>query len=362
VIRLLPPTALPPAPANVGEYIDFVKVVGSLLAVGDRAGNLTLLDLSSPRRPASLSNTYLGREAYSIISGFNEDFPAEIRDVELRDTLLYIITVRYLIVLDISDPTNPSELARIQLPERLNDIEVLGDELWIAIADTYGDRVRLFVLDAADPLAIGVTAKTDLPQTDVGRVRLEGDVAYVTIRDAISAEDLQLFNLSDPRNPSLPYSVGALPAFRAWVRGRIAFVSTGRIFESSAVGAVTEVASVAIVDISDLENPRSLGYIWAPELAADLSVVDDSAFIIGVDVARALRGEYPQQLWFNVANLEDPAHLLVTRTVGLIGEAEGLAVSSGYAYVAAGESGLHVLLAEAAVLIDTLNEEDMRSQ
>jgi hypothetical protein len=125
---------------------------------------------------------------------------------------------------------------------------------------------------------------------------------------------------------------------------------------------VTEVASVAIVDISDLENPRSLGYIWAPELAADLSVVDDSAFIIGVDVARALRGEYPQQLWFNVANLEDPAHLLVTRTVGLIGEAEGLAVSSGYAYVAAGESGLHVLLAEAAVLIDTLNEEDMRSQ
>jgi len=356
------PLRLPPSiPNGFAEGITFIEALGNLLAVGDTSGTLTILDISDPSYPRPLSNLPLGREDYLTYPGFSEDLPVAIRDAELTDNTVFIITVTHLIAIDVSDPSNPTEVGRLELPERLNDIQVRGKDLWIAVADTIGDRGRLLVVDTSKLSQPTLVNEADLPRTNASRVRLEGDLAYVTNREELTAPDLRLFSIRDPANPSDLGAINGLPAFRAWIRGSTAYIATGRRNESKELGQYTEVASIAMVSVSDPDDPHAFGYIWTPELASDLSVVGDNAFVIGDYPWWALApdGTNPFSMWFNVADLRDPSHPIVTRTLDLEGSAEAVAYYRGYAYVAAGQAGLHIVSATAAVLIDTLAGEDL---
>ena len=126
---------------------------------------------------------------------------------------------------------------------------------------------------------------------------------------------------------------------------------------AKAIGFYTEVASVAIVDLTHPENPQTLGYIWTPELASDLAMGDHEAFIIGNEVSPA--GE--SMIWFFLVDLTDPAHTRIARRAQLPGQAEAMAVPGRYAYVAAGYGGLHIVDAAEARLLRTMSANDLRS-
>jgi len=349
----------PPIP-SFGENINFVKAVGQLLAVGDTSGSLTLLDTSDPTRPIPVSNISLGTEDVLAIRDSDMAFPeaAEIRGVEAQDRRLYVITITQLFLFDISDPAKPINLGRTTLPERLNDMQLRGSDLWVVIADTWNDRVLLMVLDASNPSRVIVRSEVELPGTRVARVRMNGDTTFVTVRDNLVAEDLKFYDTSDPAQVPKVYRVRGLPAFRAWVSGQTAYIATGRRDVAKPTGYFTQVASVALVDITHPDDPRTISYIWAPDLATDLSVAGHTAFIIGDQ----LSDDWEPSIWFYVVDLEDPTHPSILHSVRFPGQAQQMTMLGGYAYVAAGDSGLHIVDPAAARLVGTLSATDLRSQ
>jgi len=353
-------TLYPPPIPSFGENINFVKAVGDLLAIGDTGGWLTLLDTSDPTRPIPVSNASLGTEDVLVFRDSDSTFPepAEIRGVEIQNDRLYLITITQLFIFDISDPARPINLGKTTLPQRLNDIQLRGSDLWIVIADTWNDRVVLMVVDVSNPSSVTVRSEVELPRTGVGRVRINGDTAFVTVRDDLVAEDLKFYGISDPAEVPNVYRVGGLPAFRAWVADHTAFITTGRRAAAKPIGHFTEVASVALVDISHPDDPRTIGYIWAPDLATDLAVVGHTAFIIG----DRLSIDWEPSIWFYVVDLEDRTRPSISRSVGLPGQAEQMAILGKYAYIAAGDGGLHIVDAVGAALVRTLSAGDLHSR
>lgn len=343
--------------SEVGEGVLFVKVLGDLLVVGNDQGTLSFLDISDPSRPRLLVHIPLGREEYLTVEGFREDLPVTVRDADVRDEIMFVISVTTLFAFDISDPSNPIELARSELSERLNDMQIRGSEIWIAIADTIGDLDRLLVVDASDPSLPLLVGEADFQDTVAGRIRLAGDLAYVTARGQETAPDLRLFTIGDPAHPTEVRSIAGLPAFRAWVQGSVAYIATGRYVRRQPVGIYTEASSVAVVSVSDPQDPQALGYIWTLQLATDLFAVADDVFIIGDKFPGS--GDMVLTMWFSVADLRDPTQPLVNRTLRLEGLGEALAYRGGYAYIAAGSAGIHIVSATAAVLIDTLTLEEL---
>jgi hypothetical protein len=150
--------------------------------------------------------------------------------------------------------------------------------------------------------------------------------------------------------------LAGLPAFRAWLRDSIAYVATGSVDFHRAFGEYTEAASVAMVDVDDLDHPRALGYIWTPELATDLAVADDYAFILGQN---PIGGGNWERLWFIAADLSDPTQPKIAQSLELDGLAGSLAYRGGYAYVAGGPSGVYVVSAAAGVLVYTLTLDNL---
>lgn len=347
---------LPPSPNQIfGEDITYVTITGGLLAVGDAGGNLTFLDLTDPSQPRPLSNISLGTEQIDSVDVYA---PVEIRNVKVQGTKAYVLTISQLFIFDISDPTRPVELTMVILPAKLNDMQIRGSELWIVIADVENNKILLMELDVSDPSNIQRLGETQLPEISAGRVRMNGDIAYITVRDVNSADDLKFYAIQDPSHISKSARVYGLPAFRAWVSGSTAYIATGRMVRGEDKDYYTEVASVAIVDISNRDDPSSLGYIWTPELATDLVTSAGRAFIVGNQPHQDLG--FPQKLWFNVVDIQDPRRPQILRSTHLLGQADMMALFRRYAYIAAGENGLYVVEAEAASLVRTLQASDLR--
>jgi len=355
------PTPLEGPVPSFAQNISYVAAFDDLLLVGDTSGTITFLDISNPSTPFSLSNTTLERELVSYYGPYKQRVPARFHGAVLLDDRLYLLTSTNLLIYDVSDPTAPTQLSRTTLDEGLRDLQIRLPQVRVASLDPATGAIILTLLDVSDPTHTISIDELRLHQggTDI---LMEADTAYVISVGGPEAQDLRLLNIQDFFNPSPLGEVSSLPAFGASVdRSRI-YLSTGRMEMSRAVGWYTAAASVAIVDISDPTSAHTLGYIWTPSLASDLFVADRSVFVIGNDEGRSMHGQFPPELWFNVVNIEDPRRPLLTRSENFVGTAEAIAFARGYAYIAAGEGGLHIVSAEAAVLIDTLDAEGLRSE
>jgi hypothetical protein len=92
------------------------------LAVSRSNGEIYLFDISNPVNPQQLV-------LYQA--------PSNVYDVEIHENLLFVLTQtpsQDLIILDISDPTLPSLLASLDLPDRGSDAKYdpVGNRLYIA--------------------------------------------------------------------------------------------------------------------------------------------------------------------------------------------------------------------------------------
>ncbi|MEN8163099.1 MAG: PKD domain-containing protein [Acidobacteriota bacterium] len=241
-------------------------IEGSLAVIAG-GSKIVVLDVSEPSDPVEVVTA---------------DFDGYARKTAIDGDVVYVADGSGGIeVLDLSDPENPLPLASVDFPNAYD--VVLHDDFLFVGCDSDGLRV-LDVSDPAAPVVIGT---------------LEG----IRIRpNALSHSNGTLFireydvgvHLVDVSDPSSPIEIGLIaglePLSRPAIQGNMLYVS------NSGYG-------VHIFDITDLNSPTEIGQIYEARFAYGLAAVGQLLFIADL---------YDGSFVFDVANPAEPLVLAAT--------------------------------------------------
>jgi hypothetical protein len=352
---------------RLGDFVNFTKVQRGWLFVADNTGVLTIFYLLNPSQPEAFINIELGyeRRDYEVQPGdpfaeSNDFLAAEVKDVELQDDLLAIATIHRLVLVDLSDRSQPVLLSQTDLSPEITDIQFHGDLMRVLSSERSTGTIGFREIDISKPGMPEIVFESKLQGFENAHANLQGDLIYVTDRTLENADHLKIYAVSENTSPTQLGEVFGAPAFRAWVEDRFAYISTGRVESSYLDEYHTSAASIWVVDLVDPENPESFSYIWAPDIATDFYITDDLAVAIGDDLDAAL-GDWGSSYWMIVADMSDPENPLVFKTLELPGQGMDLASVRGLTFVAAGEGGLQILRPEEGQALRVMDAEDFDS-
>lgn len=317
--------ASPSRPRPVGAYIPpghvaDVAVLGGRAYVSDGWDGIGLhvLDVGDPSRPTKIgfyetagyagSVAVQGSSIYFAESARNSDGPPE--DGMLR-------------ILDVADPSSPSEIATLQMPAHPASVAVVGTHVYVGESPTgegselVGGGVR--IVDVAEPTRPTSVGFFGTPG-QWSRVVTNGPYAFI----AAGRNGLRIASIVDPSQPKEVASLemtGGIAAIGVAVVGRYAYVTAG-----------SQNLFLLVVDVADPAQPRSLGFYLTPGTGAT-GVAALGRHLYVADLHRGL-------FVFDVSNPARPSQVGAYRTFD---HARALAVSGQYAYVADGDGGLVIL-------------------
>ncbi len=167
-----------------GGPVNDVEVVGNLAyaAIGRR---LVILDVSDATNPVEVGSL-------NIMPG--------VEGVAVRDSYAFLAAHKpyKFCVADVSDPTNPVLVSAGAGEPFSHDVELYGDFAYVRA--TTG---QLIVIDVTDPQSV-VLPPHNLPSGDVAAISIVGDLLYVGTSPICCEADLRIYDLaSDPMNPVL---------------------------------------------------------------------------------------------------------------------------------------------------------------
>jgi len=235
----------------------------------------------------------------------------------------YLGSGRGLVIADVSDPRAPLLASEMAVSDFVRDIAVAGGYAYLATTD------RLVVVDvstASAPVEIG-SAEFGAPDATGRAVSVAGGYAYVAAGDAG-------LRVIDVGTPAAPAEVGSLdmPGF-AWdvaVDGGYAYVAGGE-------------AGLRVIDLFHPSAPVEVGAIdfyW--ESAVDVVVVGGFAYVDWMVPFPHTSGG------MTIVDVRTPSAPVQLGSVGVPGDALGVAVAGTYAYVIwsdvdVGRAGLRVV-------------------
>ena len=218
-------------------------------------------------------------------------------------------------VVDISDPANPVGVSLYDGLDFAYAVHVVGDYAYIAD----GDALR--VIDVSDPATPHAVGFVDTPGWVRG-IYVAGNYAYV------ADESLHIVDISNPREPTI-VGVVPVPAEDVHVSGDYAYVAAGHA------------TGLRIIDVSDPVAPVPVGFVNTRQYTKDVFVAGDYAYVIshdGLHVIDISEPTAPIEAGFLAASYACPdAFFDRDRAVCEI------YVANGYAYVAGGTTGMHVV-------------------
>ena len=260
----------PTAPVEVGhlgppDVADDVFVSNGTALVVDWDEGLRIVDVSDPSAPVRVSALALNTRDY-LLTAWN---------AVLSDDVAYVaasgIGTPILIVVDVADPTAPSELGSLSSPGFFASDVFFSDDLVFmagAVLADGGPIGRLLIADVSvpsDPVEVGFV---DLPISLATDVFVSGDLAFVAAWD----EGVRIVDVS---NPAEPVEVGAIEVQDLSVFD--VFVSDGLIFMAGSLSQANdafanellmgEKGGLLIVDVSDPAAPVEVGSIDGVSLA-----------------------------------------------------------------------------------------------
>lgn len=186
--------------------------------------------------------------------------------VTVQNERMYFGSGNRLIVADVSEPSRPREISRLQLPYLVRDVHASGEYLYVA-NDAGGFRV----IDVTDPVE----------PTEVASMQFEDRVDAVDVEDgraylAARSEGMRIVDVSDPTNPA-----------------ELGHFETDD--QAAGVAVDGETAHVAatygghrIVDVSDPANPEEIGFAirgsYDQGYSWDVALADSFAFVANVEI------------------------------------------------------------------------------
>ena len=306
--RMMAPAAGESAGKNVEFVAQYGGAVQSVAVQGDTAylgvgPRVEAVDISDPGDPK--------------LVGRSSPLPSTVLGLAVAGDYVYVADgISGLLVLDVSDPTNPHEVGSCDTPGVANEVVVSGSYAYVA--DAWGG---LRVMDISNPSAPrGVGAYTS--NINIWGIAVSGGYAYVadnvSINEGNTWHNEAVLRVIDVSNPTAPDLVGSYEyTDRRGFAGGVA-VSGTHVY--LAVGN----PGVVVVDVSDPTRPNKVGTYESQQMYSVRDVAASGSYIYVVGWNAGLR----------VVDVSDPTNPVEVGSHDTPGWAVDVVVSSGYAYVA----------------------------
>lgn len=259
------------------------------------AQGLLVVDVSDPTNPIEVGSHSTRGYAQAITLNGSQAFVANRSDG--------------LTILDISDPMRPSEMGNLDTPGSAWDVYVAGGRAYIA--DSQGGLQIAGVGRNGDSSLLGTYQTSAFAKSVV----VLGSIAYLALGDA----GLELVDISNPESPS------RLAVLKTFGEANAVAVTDGTAYVAAGYGGVR------IVDVSDPTAPVEVGSIATAGEAIGLALVGNSLYVAeatdGLSVYSVLEPTDPQR----IAQIDTP------------GEATNVFIDGGRAYIADREEGLQIV-------------------
>ncbi len=234
--------------------------------------------------------------------------------VKMDGTYAYVVHHRTFSIFDVSNPATPKRTAELTLPEEIWKFSIRGDRAYVG-ANFHGLSI-LDISDRSAPRELGVF--TSLGQTKIGAV-YDTKVAYI--------DHMEGFVLIDTSDETNPQSIGSyfLDGYARDV------VTSGPI-----AYATDSPTGVYVFDLSQDGLPEPVAVLHAPAAPRNALQVTELP-----DGRKLLAGV--GQGGLQVYDVTDPTAPVKTSTFETPGQASGLSLREGLAYLADGENGLQLI-------------------
>jgi hypothetical protein len=228
-------TSNPSAPKFMGQSGVMPGVVRSVIASGnyvyvaDGKGYLRVIDVSDPTQPTEVASLV----EYSYAQG-----------LALDGTTLYIADNAFgMRVVDVSDPLNPRKIGEVKIPGAASSVDIDGSRAFLAGSF---DENNLVVIDISNPAQPVKTASIVVPEAEgwVYAVKVRDNYAYV----AVGSPGLIVVDISDPAQP---IKAGAFHTIWA----------DGLVIDGNTLYLADETEGLYALDISDPKNPSQTGML-----------------------------------------------------------------------------------------------------
>ncbi len=283
------------------------------------------------------------------------------RDIKVQGNYAYCAFDNGLVILDVSNPTQPTFVSHARINNRPFAIDVQNNHCYIA---TTGKLCIYDVNDVFNPVEISFVSYTGRPGGIIVRDNFAFIVSHSTTHDGLHRFDYVHFYIVDIANPGTPYIMGSgstswlLPGGGIAVSGNYVYLAsswglviydisnpTAPILVDSplgyggtdtgllASGSVLYVMSDGTLKICDISNPDSVFLLSSTSISGY-----GNATKAGNYLYVAASG-----LQFYIFDVADPRSPRLISTLNLPDAGNGVCVNGDYAFVAAAFSGIEVI-------------------
>lgn len=242
------------APYLVGYYSKYggivdVKVQNNIAYVINYNQGLIVLDVSNPEEPLELATI---------------DIDGLMFNTALSGDYLYVANLDYgLNIFDVSVPENPQEVGLLDLPG-VRTVDVSGNYAYISAGDT------LYVIDITNPANPITEGFIDIQSANIISIRVVDNYAYV------NGGGLRIINISNPAIPVLTGSVNIGNSNGLSINGMYAYLGNGQY-----IGPWEYVERLNIINISNPSAPVLEHYYDTLDYIKDIDVVGEYAYVVG---------------------------------------------------------------------------------
>jgi len=294
---------------DLPDSLGNVAIEGNYAYLTDYNCGLRMVDTSNPSRPRVIGS-------YSLLKRESGEY--KVCDVAVMGNFAYLVyedehygnELGGLGVLDVSDPSHPSELGFCDMNNGWGDhfnyrVAIAGDYAYIA------GRGEIFVVDVSDSTQPREAGSLDFDGEALD-MAVTGNYAYVAVEDS-SLRVVDVSNPAQPREIGFCSTVGR--ALAVAVDGNYAYVAV-------------EDSALRVLDVSDPTQPRQVGCYNTPGSAIGVEVAENHAYVLGGNDGLL------------VVDVSDPTQPCQCGFYDTPGNALGVAVAGNYSYIADGTSFL----------------------
>lgn len=330
---------------SIGGAASAVAIDGTVAYVGEASG-FSILRIHPAARFQLLARLAL---------------PERVRDIQVVAGRAYLAVGRSgLYIVDVRQPEQPSILGRLDGLGNTANVSIVGTFAYVGAPDTGLSIIDISTPDAPRPVGHYIVTLSGLLYPRM--LQVEGEIAYLATSLRGNTGGVHIVDVSDPESPALLASVGSDDAGDA-------------ITSVSVEGAQLLVGGrdgVEIFDVTQPANPQLLGTypgagnggVYAYGDRAYVNGSTGALHVLDISVASApeLLGSYemPNSNWsmavdgttayvandsygLQVLDIGDPAQIARLPSGYTLGEMWRVMVEGSMAYVAAGPSGMQVL-------------------